>query len=306
MAESKGRVVTRREIFALAAKQLRQDFHALSVIPHSGAKGGEAELLVRRFLNEHLPKRFAASSGFIIDPRDNVSKQTDVIIYDAFNCAMYRASENAAIFPSTNVVAVVEVKSILDKEKLEEAFENIAAVKALSKAKLPLPPGFLNSYQTLGTVFAFDCSITLRTLASHYGDLIRKHGLGRHIDQIVVLDKGIIGLAGKPRGHGWNPIVYEGAGGAAGEGTHIAVGVQELKSDSLDGFLRLLLAKLDLFPSFLGHPGFDWSNTESGNQVRLEYLTSITLERDPEKKKQLLEKYAAEAKADFEKNPAPD
>jgi hypothetical protein len=41
--------VTRQEIFAQAAKKLRQDFAELSVVPHSGLKGGEAEEIIQNF-----------------------------------------------------------------------------------------------------------------------------------------------------------------------------------------------------------------------------------------------------------------
>jgi predicted dinucleotide-binding enzyme len=88
-----------------------------------------------------LPKRFDVGSGFIIDGFDTVSKQTDVIVYDALNCPVYRASEDAAIFPSDNVAAVVEVKSRLDQEQLTSAFENILATKQLAKT---LPPNSLS------------------------------------------------------------------------------------------------------------------------------------------------------------------
>jgi hypothetical protein len=125
--------VSRQTIFAQAARKLRQDFDELSVVPHNGLKGNEAEKLVKVFLKEHLPKRFSVGSGFIIDRSDNVSKQTDVIIYDALNCPVYRASEDAAIFPSDNVAAVVEVKSCLDKKQLILSFENILATKQLAK-----------------------------------------------------------------------------------------------------------------------------------------------------------------------------
>ena len=107
--------ISRQSIFEKAACKLRQDFDELSVVPHSGLKGNQAERLVKAFLKGHLPKRFDVGSGFILDHFDNVSKQTDVIIYDAFNCPVYRASDDAGIFPSDNVAAVVEVKSRLDK-----------------------------------------------------------------------------------------------------------------------------------------------------------------------------------------------
>jgi hypothetical protein len=110
--------VTRQQIFAQAAKKLRQDFEELSTVPHAGLKGHEAEEIVRKFLKGHLPKRFDVGSGFVIDPGDNVSKQTDLIIYDALNCPVYRASENAAIIPSDNVASVIEVKSRLGKDAM--------------------------------------------------------------------------------------------------------------------------------------------------------------------------------------------
>ena len=99
--------LTRQDIFEQAAKKLRQDFEALAVIPHRGAKGGESERLVREFLNRHLPGRFKAGAGFVIDKVGNVSRQLDVVIYDAMNCPVYRWSEEAAIFPADNVAAVI-------------------------------------------------------------------------------------------------------------------------------------------------------------------------------------------------------
>ena len=127
--------ISRSEIFAQAARKMRADFEELTVVPHNASKGHEAEEIIRRFLNGHLPKRFAAGSGFILDPLGAVSNQTDVVIYDAHNCPVYRASDTAAIFPSNNVAAVVEVKSRLNKAAIYDAAEKIARIKAMSKSK---------------------------------------------------------------------------------------------------------------------------------------------------------------------------
>lgn len=75
--------MTRQKIFAQAAKKLRQDFGELSTIPHNALKGHEAEKIIQTFLSAHLPKRSSVGAGFIIDPHDALSKQTDIIIYDA-------------------------------------------------------------------------------------------------------------------------------------------------------------------------------------------------------------------------------
>lgn len=181
--------LTRQQILAQASLKLRAEFQELKLIPHSGVKGGEAEDLVKRFLTQHLPKRFDVGSGFILDPRNNVSKQTDVIIYDAANCPVYRTAENAGIFPSVNVAAVVEVKSRLDRQEFTSAFENIMTSKQLAKEGLPAN-AVMTTSQTLGCIFAFDSAITLDKISDYYYEMVQKYGIGHHIDLILVLDKG--------------------------------------------------------------------------------------------------------------------
>jgi hypothetical protein len=267
-------------------------------------KGGEAEQLVRAFLRGHLPKRFDVGSGFIIDPRDALSKQTDVIIYDALNCPVYRASETAAIIPSDNVAAVIEVKSRLDKERMQEAFENISAAKSLSKLK-PQDVPFLVTAQTFGCLFAFETDLSLQKLMEHYCECIKKFHLGRHIDLVLVLDKGVISLATKMPGMGWAALMMEGFGGRAAEGAPIAASAMPMGEDSLDVFLRFLLAKLIHFRGVTGHPGFDWTKggTAMPPQVLLSYLTSITNETDPILREKKLREYAEQVQAEFEGMP---
>lgn len=287
--------VSRQSLFAKAAAKIRADFEALSLVPHSGERGREAEAIVRDFLVGHLPKRFGVTSGFVIDARDTISKQMDVVVYDALNCPMYRPSENAAIIPSNNVAAVIEVKSKLDKAELEDCFDKIASVKALAKSRLP--KGMPDINQTMGVAFAFTGATSIETLFSNYIELLRDGGgLGRHPDIVVVLDQGIIGLAARIRGvPGWNPVFWEGAGGTATEGSHLCAGLQKLGRDTLDGFTRYLLAKLTLYPPLAGHPGFDWARTESKGEAILQYLFSITTESDPDLRERRLKSYAEEA-----------
>jgi len=292
---------TRQEIFAQAAKKLRAGFDELkAVIPHAGAKGAEGEKLIREFLNAHMPQRFRASAGFVIDRKDAVSKQTDVVVYDALNCPVYRASDEAGIYPADNVAAVVEVKSTLDKQKLAEAAENIAAVKALSKTpEVDLP--ILSFAQTRGFVVAFESPLDLETLAQHYRESIGKHLLGRHIDGIVVLDRGLLTLAAEfPGGPGWGPMYWDGPGGPEAEGSHIAVGTVKAGEDSLDAFLRLFLPQLIFFRSLVDHPGFAWSGPEM-KQMHLTYVGSITLEKDPDKKAKILAEYRQQVIDEFAK-----
>jgi len=291
--------VTRKLIFERAADKLRTDFEELRTIPHSGLRGQEGEILIRDFLNTHLPKRFAAGAGFIIDRQDNVSRQTDVVVYDSLNCPMYRASDEASIFPSDNTAAVVEVKSRLDKDALEDSANKISAVKRLAKTRPPNLP-ILVQCNTLGIVFAFESALTLETLAQHYHDsLAQKKSLGDHIDFIFVLDVGMISLFSNPKGIGWAPTLFEGLGGSAGEGAHIGVGATRIGKPTLDAFLRMLLAHLQFFRGLVDHPGFNWSEGSGPQQAQIFYLTSITHEKDPTKRAAIMAEYQRQVREEF-------
>lgn len=296
---------TRAEIFALAAKQLRQDFEELSVVVHSGVKGGEAEDLIKTFLNDHLPLRFRAVSGFIIDHEDNVSSHNDVIIYDAVNCPLYRASESAAIIPNDNVAAVIEVKSSLDKARLEEAGEKIAEAKALAKRK---PAETIDSYdqlinyETLGLVFAYGTPLRLETLSRHYGNVVLAHEFPRHIDYVYVLDNAMLSLASDPKKSGqWNPAVLYQIPPL--EGLHIATGAVELGEGVLDTFVTTLITHLRYFRQTVDQPPFNWGSERTGQQARIQYLTSVTHETNPGKRAILLAAYREEAKQLIQKRP---
>jgi hypothetical protein len=287
---------SRDTIFAMAAKQLREDFQAAAVVPHRGLRGDEVARLVRQFLNDRLPKRFTAGSGFVIDREDAVSKQTDVVIYDALNCPVYRASEEAAIIPNENVAAVVEVKSMLDKEKLFEAAENIEAAKRLRKTIVPDAAPVLIQSRTLGLIVGFETPLTLDTLEKHYREALKDRMFHSHVDGILVLDRALITLGAQTPGHNWAHGIFEGAGGV--EGTHFGITRLELGDSSLDAFFRLLLAHLAHFRGIVDHPGFSYSSRPDA-QLRITYLGSFTLEQDPEIKAKKLAEYKEQVRRDF-------
>jgi hypothetical protein len=203
------------------------------------------------------------------------------------------------------VAAVIEVKANLDKERLEEAANNIAVAKSLRKTPVPDLP-FLVQWETLGCIFAFSSPLTLDKLAEHYMQSIRNlGGLQRHIDMIAVLDVGIIMLSAKLRNTSfWGPSLMFGPGGMEAEGSHIAIGATPYGEATLDVFLRMLLPHLTNFRGMSDHPGFNWAGKTTG-QTKLTYLTSVTCEKDPEKKRQKLAQYRDEVIADFKQSAQP-
>jgi hypothetical protein len=98
-------------------------------MPHHGMAGTETENILNNFLNNHLPRRFAATTGLAIDAEDNISQQCDTLIYDAENNPIYRAGDNfvAQILPSDSIAAAIEIKSNLNKNELEDAAKKLAA-----------------------------------------------------------------------------------------------------------------------------------------------------------------------------------
>lgn len=287
------RRTTRDEIFTQAAQRLRSEFEELSTVPHNALKGGEAEDLVRKFLRDHLPRRFGVGSGFLIDPDDSVSRQSDVVIFDAIDCPVYRTSEDAGIFPSNNVAAVVEVKSRITKERLRSAFENIAEAKSLKKhGHIPSP--FRN--QTYGCIFAFDSELSLDSTLGAYSELMREFGIGHHPDLMVVLDKAVFTLAAcYPGASTFVSATIIGLGESA-EGSHIAASYAETREASLDYFFRLLLANIMMFRSQVDHPGFNWGATPAEGMAHIEYLMSVSNSDDPEQSKRNRKKYEREAR----------
>lgn len=290
---------TRADLFRMASAKLSVDFATLRSIPHHGERGREAESILREFLNQRLPKRFAASTGFIIDPVDDVSRQCDIIVYDQFSCPMYQVNNENIIVPANNVVAAIEVKSRINKNELIDASEKIRKIKSLRKKK---PPGKGPHYfQTLGIVFAYETDIEMQTLHSHYCEIINGN-LNQHVDIVFVLNKGIVCLAVCPPGmRKFAPVFFEGAGPTS-EGSHLAAFCYLLGEDSLDAFLRFLLAKCDIYPIYSGHPGFDWKQSIGGGVVMSKYLFPLTFERNAQKRENIMKRYYEEGQVIMHEN----
>src|SRR5215469_70517 len=162
--------LTISQLFADAAKKLVSDFaYIRNSNPHAGDRGEEAEEVLKTFLNNHIPPRFRAVSGVVIDRENSLSKQTDVIVYDALSSPVYRYGEKTQILPVDTIAAVMEVKSRLTKDELKDGYQKIASVKALKKTPLSrvdqLPTGSdMAGAGTLGVVFGFDSDASLEAV----------------------------------------------------------------------------------------------------------------------------------------------
>ena len=240
-------MITRDSLFESASNKLRAEFEDARNIPHAGERGREGEGILLKFLNDHIPRRFAATSGFILDEQDNVSRQTDVIVYDAYNCPVIRVFQNSMIIPNDHAVAVIEVKSNLTKAGLKEAAENIAKSKMLLKSWIPkvfdYTPDITMTTATLGVIFAFEAETSLQSLTDNWAELLIEYGdkPGTHIDFIFVLDVGMICMGRRGRGlvrkvdEGYELISDMGDAKPKGGGSFVIVQVPGTRMEAADG-----------------------------------------------------------------------
>ena len=89
-------------------------------IPHHGERGGLRERRVSDFVRSILPQRYGIGTGHIIDSEGTISKQSDIVIYDALDGIVLPIDNYYSLFPCESVLASIEVKSTLNASQGEE------------------------------------------------------------------------------------------------------------------------------------------------------------------------------------------
>ncbi len=93
-------------------------------LPHAGLVGSENELVLSDLLRQFLPPRFGIeTSGIVIDHRGRESRQTDIIIYDAWKFPNYLRK----VFPIELVYGVIEVKTTITSSEASVALDNLTS-----------------------------------------------------------------------------------------------------------------------------------------------------------------------------------
>ena len=97
--------------------------------------GSAAEQPVRDQLEQVLPRGVAVGEGFVIDSYGGTSRQQDVVLYERDICPVFSINDTpqTTFYPCEGVIAVGEIKSRLDRNSLENAFNKVASVKALRR-----------------------------------------------------------------------------------------------------------------------------------------------------------------------------
>ena len=97
-------------------------------IPHAVTSGAENESVIANILRDFLPPKFGIEiGGLVIDKHGKISKQCDIIIFDAENYPKYCRK----IFPVEIVYGVIEVKTCMAIKEAKDAINNLTSLNNL-------------------------------------------------------------------------------------------------------------------------------------------------------------------------------
>jgi hypothetical protein len=202
---SKKRLV---RIFEGVAEKMLMDFRQIQPqISHAGERGAQREETLKQFLEVYLPKKCGIGSGQIMNSRDSVSRQCDIVIYNALECPLLLTGKGYQLFPIESVLAVIEVKSSLNSKSIPECVENISSVKLLGTDEIsPACCFFAYTTQFRGQAAAYKVARQLALLSKNIPQRNR-------FDTGCVLDSGMFfaaedGIAVSESGASFNLLAF--------------------------------------------------------------------------------------------------
>jgi hypothetical protein len=121
-----------RRYFSKVAKALQDDSSAASLLPNSTDKGMAREKVYAQFLKDHLPSGCnVLFGGNLFSQNGELSKQIDIIITNDV-CPQFnhhnRDGTGKTVACVDGTLAVVSVKSVLNRDEVFDALANIASI----------------------------------------------------------------------------------------------------------------------------------------------------------------------------------
>jgi len=116
-------------------EKLIMEFEHASVAGTPGFVGAARENPARKQLEKLLPAFASAGSGIVMDSYGERSTQQDIVFFERDFCPVYSINDTpeATYFPVEGVIAVGEVKSVVDKTTLFDALDKIRSTKILKR-----------------------------------------------------------------------------------------------------------------------------------------------------------------------------
>ena len=193
------------------------------------------ETPVRDQLQQILPHGIAVGSGFVIDSYGGTSRQSDIVLYEREICPVFTVNNTpeTTYYPCEGVIAVGEIKSMIDTKNLADAFEKAESVKQLKRHytthPLPAPdsgktmylerkygavttPNVLNTEsnttsrsdpqrQILAFVLAGQSRLSAKTLCKQFCHLTQQHTSALSPSLLATLDGNMLHWTGLTKRH---------------------------------------------------------------------------------------------------------
>lgn len=191
------------EMLRKSIKRIEADFDFSAIIDHNCSKGTFREQILKNFLKPFLPGCYGVSGGQAFDNDGNISKQLDVVVYDSLFSYLAPYMDDFIYFPCESIYGNIEIKSSLNKQSFNDAVENIASLKKLSRKAIdsyyvnPMKPLSINNVnwniqaysEYLGVIFAYE-SVSSSTVLQYINDGISDGTMDRDkLPNIIVLFK---------------------------------------------------------------------------------------------------------------------
>jgi len=124
------------EYYELISHELLNKLEQVKVFikKHGPTIGLLTEEILRTFLKNYLPKCVTVEQGFIYSETGRLSKQCDIIIYDSHNFAPFYRINDVVVVPSESVIAIVEVKTTLNKAIFKDTITYFRDIKEITTA----------------------------------------------------------------------------------------------------------------------------------------------------------------------------
>lgn len=175
------------------ARKLNIDYELTDHIDHMGVRGSSREDVLKFYIKQLLPERFAVGNGVVTDVNGTQSKQQDFFVYDAFNSPVFLHTESSSIVPIESVYATIEVKSTLKKDTLIQSVNNIKSVKELTITVLKNSPIIPYTYnRVFGAVFSYTCDTKIETIAGNLHQICQTIPPEHWPSVVCILDQGVI------------------------------------------------------------------------------------------------------------------
>ncbi|MBL8763132.1 MAG: hypothetical protein JNM07_02550 [Phycisphaerae bacterium] len=111
---------------------------ARETLDHPTSKGTKSEDLWIELFRNYLPKRYDVHRAFVIDSKDVLSDQMDIVVHDRQFSPFVLNLNGEYFVPAESVYAVLEVRQTMNASNVEYAGQKIASVRKLHRTSLPI------------------------------------------------------------------------------------------------------------------------------------------------------------------------